>query len=99
MAISPVPPFPALSDRADGSYNSKAFAFGTHMGSTFVGEINALVANMNAFAAGGAYAFAYAFDSATADADPGAGKLRLGSATQNTSTVRRARSGSSNRAI
>lgn len=36
-----VPPFPALSDRAEGTYNSKAFAFGTHM-PTFRNEILAV---------------------------------------------------------
>lgn len=50
---------------------------------------NALAAAMSAYAAGGAYAFQYAFDAATVDADPGAGKMRLGSSTQNTSTVLR----------
>ena len=50
---------------------------------------NELAANMGMFAAGGAYAFPYVFDSSTADADPGAGKLRLGSATQNAATVMR----------
>lgn len=39
---------------------------------------------------GGAQYVPYVFDNATADADPGAGKLRLGSATQNASTVIRA---------
>jgi|GEM_PF-1961581 len=46
--LSPVPEFPALSDRAAGTYNSKAYAFGTHMGGPgpFVPEINALSANV-----------------------------------------------------
>lgn len=52
-------------------------------------ELNALEANLDAIAIGGAYAIRYTFDSATADSDPGAGKLRLGSATQNASTVMR----------
>jgi hypothetical protein len=48
MAITPVPPmtdippFPALSDRAAGTYNSKAFAFGTYMADTFNGELLAV---------------------------------------------------------
>lgn len=46
--LSPVPEFPALSDRAAGTYNSKAYAFGTHMGGQgpFVPEINALSVNV-----------------------------------------------------
>lgn len=50
---------------------------------------NETAANLNAIAAGGAYAFPYIFDSTTTDGDPGVGKLRLGSATQNASTVLR----------
>jgi len=84
-----IPPFPALSDRADGSYNNKAFAFGTHMADTFVEEVNAFAASVNSFAAGGAYAFPYVFDPTTADADPGPGGLRLGSAPQNAATALR----------
>jgi hypothetical protein len=51
MALTPVPvptavpPFPALSDRALGVYNSKAFAFGTHMSTLFMGELVALVSS------------------------------------------------------
>ncbi len=47
--LTPIPEFPALSDRAAGTYNSKAYAFGTHMGGPgpFVGEINALAANVH----------------------------------------------------
>ena len=52
-------------------------------------QFNAALAQFNANLAGGAYALPYMFDSATADADPGAGKLRLSSATQNTSTTMR----------
>ncbi len=46
--LTPIPEFPALSDRAAGTYNSKAYNFGTHMGGPgpFVGEINALAANV-----------------------------------------------------
>lgn len=52
MAVTPVPPmtdtpsFPALSDRAAGTYNSKAFAFGTHMADTFNGELVAVAQNV-----------------------------------------------------
>jgi len=52
MAVKPVPPmtdipsFPALSDRAAGTYNSKAFAFGTYMADTFNGEMFAVASNV-----------------------------------------------------
>ena len=52
MAIMPVPtltdipPFPELADRAAGSYNAKAYAFGAHMGDKFNGEIVAVAANV-----------------------------------------------------
>jgi hypothetical protein len=47
--LSAIPEFPALADRAAGVYNSKAYAFGAHMGTPgpFVGQINALAANVN----------------------------------------------------
>lgn len=46
--ISPIPPFPELADRAAGTYNSKAYAFGTHMGGTFPGEMNAVAGEVSA---------------------------------------------------
>lgn len=52
MAVTPVPPitdippFPALSDRATGAYNSKAYEFGTHMADKFNSEISAVAANV-----------------------------------------------------
>lgn len=52
-------------------------------------DMEALFATMSATAAGGAYSFPFIFDSSTADSDPGIGKLRLGSTTQNASTVMR----------
>lgn len=54
---------------------------------TWGAQANLTEANMNAMAAGGAYALPYVFDTATADADPGAGKLRLSSTTQSAATV------------
>ncbi|MCC6071466.1 hypothetical protein ACFSQU_18155 [Massilia sp. GCM10020059] len=48
MAITPVPtmtdtpPFPALADRAEGTYNAKAYAFGSHMSEKFNGELVAV---------------------------------------------------------
>lgn len=52
-------------------------------------EVNAALGALNSMAAGGAYAFPYVFDSATVDGDPGVGKIRLGSTSQNASTVMR----------
>ena len=52
MAVKPVPsmtaipPFPALSDRAAGTYNSKAFEFGTHLATKFNAEFLALAGNV-----------------------------------------------------
>jgi len=57
MAITPVPPmtdippFPALSDRAAGTYNSKAFEFGTHMADNFNAELVAVAMNVQLNAA------------------------------------------------
>lgn len=41
-SMTPVPTFPALSERAAGTYNSSAYAFGTHMSVTFNGELLAV---------------------------------------------------------
>lgn len=52
-AMTAVPPFPALSDRALGTYNSKAYSFGTHLSVTFNGQLLAVAqsAHDNATAA------------------------------------------------
>lgn len=57
---------------------------------TWAGQANALVAGLNAIAAGSAMAISYTFSTTTTDSDPGAGTLRLNNATQNTATVVRA---------
>ena len=44
--MTPVPHFPALSERAAGTYNSSAYTFGTHMSVTFNGELLAVAANV-----------------------------------------------------
>ena len=46
--VSVIPPFPMPGDRATFTYNSKGLAFGLHMGppGPFVGEMNALTANV-----------------------------------------------------
>lgn len=45
-ALTDIPPFPALSDRAAGTYNSKAFNFATHMADNFNGEMTAVAENV-----------------------------------------------------
>lgn len=64
-------------------------AYAAHIAAmpTFIAQVNSLASGLNAIAAGGAYAIPYTFSTTTTDADPGAGILRLGSATQNASTV------------
>jgi len=44
--LSDIPPFPALSDRAAGTYNSMAFNFATHMADNFNGEMTAVAENV-----------------------------------------------------
>lgn len=44
--LTDIPSFPALADRAAGTYNSKAYEFGTHMADKFNGEIAAVAANV-----------------------------------------------------
>ncbi len=41
-SMTPVPHFPALSERAAGTYNQSAYNFGTHMSVTFNGELLAV---------------------------------------------------------
>lgn len=41
-SMTPVPHFPALSERAAGTYNASAYNFGTHMAVTFNGELLAV---------------------------------------------------------
>lgn len=45
-SMTPVPAFPALSERAAGTYNSSALAFGTHMSATFNAELLAVANNV-----------------------------------------------------
>lgn len=66
-ALTDTPEFPALSDRAAGTYNSKAYAFGTHMANVFNAELAALAANVEHNANEAAYsAVATAADVITA---------------------------------
>ncbi len=45
-SMTPVPTFPALSERAAGTYNASAYAFGNHMSVTFNGELLAVASNV-----------------------------------------------------
>ncbi len=67
--VSVIPPFPMPADRATFTYNSKALTFGLHMGppGPFVGEMNALTANV-AYNAGAAKWFAERSDASRASA-------------------------------
>ena len=62
--LSPIPPFPALSDRAAGTYNSKAYAFGNHMGAVFQPEMAALMPELQSAATAAATASAAAIAAA-----------------------------------
>ncbi len=44
--MTPVPNFPALSERAAGTYNARAYAFGNHMSVTFNAELLAMANNV-----------------------------------------------------
>lgn len=44
--MTDVPAFPALSERAAGTYNASAYAFGNHMSVTFNGELLAVANNV-----------------------------------------------------
>lgn len=78
-AVTPVPPFPPLSDRVLGLYNIKAFNFGNHMGTVFMPELQALCgsAYSNAQAANVAATIATAMAAASASA-VGADKWVMG---------------------
>lgn len=45
-SMTPVPNFPALSERAAGTYNASAYAFGNHLSATFNGELLAVANNV-----------------------------------------------------
>ena len=45
-SMTDIPHFPALSERAAGTYNSSAYAFGTHMADVFNGELLAVANNV-----------------------------------------------------
>lgn len=67
-ALTTVPPYPAMADRAAGTYNSKAYAFGAHMSDTFNSEVEAIAANVAANAADAAASASNASASALAAA-------------------------------
>lgn len=82
-SMTPVPTFPALSERAAGTYNSSAYAFGTHLSGVFNGELDAVAENV-AHNAGEAAASAVASAaSAVASADSAAAAATARDATFN----------------
>lgn len=66
--LTDIPAFPALADRAAGTYNSKAYAFGTHMADVFNSEMLALANNVLDNADDAAASAASASDDAAAAA-------------------------------
>jgi hypothetical protein len=86
--LTPVPHFPALSERALGTYNSSAYAFGTHMADTFNGELAAVAENVKSNAdeaAASAGAAAGAVNAAAGAADAAA--VSAGAAAQSEATA------------
>lgn len=67
-SMTTVPNFPALSERAAGTYNASAYAFGTHMAVTFNGELLAVANNVLANATDAQASATAAAGSATASA-------------------------------
>lgn len=78
LRLQDVPSVPAITAAAVAAAASAVAAAAS--ASTASNAANSAVTS-------GAISIVYTFDTTTADADPGAGKLRLSSATQNTSTV------------
>jgi hypothetical protein len=80
---------PSRSMPDQATFDTAMASFMTNL-PTFGAQFNAGVANVNASLNGAGIGIPYTVDlSSTADADPGNGKLRFGSATQNTATVLR----------
>lgn len=67
-SMSTIPPFPALADRSDGTYNLKAYTFGTYMSVTFNGELLAVAGSAYNNAVAAAASATAAATSATAAA-------------------------------
>ncbi len=89
--IGALPDAPSTASPDD--FDAKADAFlaalatlRTQINSTSA-AMDLLGSGMAAAALGGGTAIAYTFSTTTTDADPGTGKIRFGSATQNTATV------------
>lgn len=80
------PPAPQRGDRSTFSQRVDAFLIWLV---ALIPQLNAFLATITSLAAGGANSFSFVFDTATGDANPGAGKVRLGSSTQNSANVLR----------
>ena len=82
------PPVPQRGDRT--TFSARVDAFLTWVVDIIPwlrGYIEQFMTSLSALSVGGANAFVYLFDAATGDVDPGPGRVRLGSTSQNTSTV------------
>lgn len=81
--MTPVPHFPALSERAAGTYNASAYAFGTHLSVTFNGELLAVAGNVRSNALDAQASAAASAGSAVASADSAAAAATARDATFN----------------
>ena len=88
-SMTPVPHFPALSERAAGTYNASAYAFGTHMADTFNGELIAVAESAEANAQEAISAVSSASTSATnaANSATAAGNSATAAAASATSSL------------
>lgn len=82
-SMTPVPHFPALSERAAGTYNSSAYAFGTHLSSVFNDELDAVAENVVHNAGEAAASAVASAASAVASADSAAAAATARDATFN----------------
>lgn len=86
MAITPLAPL----DRTSPTFRTDVDNFFGSAIPAFVGQANALAANLNSIAAGGAYAIPYKFSAGTGDVgDAGPGYFRLNNAAQSSATTLR----------
>lgn len=90
LSSPPVAPDPAIDDNTTFPAKTSAYLAWIALNRTeqmaVIAQFNTDIVNLNLL---NGIVLRYTFDTTTADADPGNGKLRLGSATQNTSTVAR----------
>lgn len=81
MAITPLPTAPSSATMAEDEFDDAADAWAAAL-ATWTTQADALGANMNAVAAGGAFAIPFAWSTNVAASDPTAGKIKGNNATQ-----------------